>query len=71
VSSVPLQVSWREQFAVLTLAVLILGGGMFPQPGVTSRHRAAKRLLGQRNDALLLPSNIAQAAREGDEYQPK
>ena len=34
VSSVPLQVGLRERFAVLTLAALILGGGLFPQPGV-------------------------------------
>lgn len=67
VSSVPLQVSWREQFAVLTLAALILGGGMFPQPGVTSRHHAAERLLGQRPGNPATPSNIAQA----DKYQPE
>jgi NADH-quinone oxidoreductase subunit M len=71
VSSVPLQVSWREQFAVLMLAALILGGGMFPQPGVTSRHHAAERLLGQRNDALSLPPNVAKVDRDADEYQAK
>jgi hypothetical protein len=30
---------------VLTLAVLIMVGGLFPQPGVESRHQAARQLL--------------------------
>jgi NADH-quinone oxidoreductase subunit M len=36
--------------AVLTLAALILGGGLFPQPGVASRHQAARALLRQRQE---------------------
>ena len=40
-SSINLQSRGREQFAVLALAVLIFGGGLFPQPGVASRHQAA------------------------------
>src|SRR5262245_51300825 len=50
VSSVSLRVGLRERFAVLTLAALILGGGLFPQPGIVSCHRAAERLLNQRNE---------------------
>ena len=42
VSTVSLGIGLRERFAVLTLAALILGGGLFPQPGVTSRERAAE-----------------------------
>ena len=42
VSSVSLGITPRERFAVLTLAALILGGGLFPQPGVQSRHLAAE-----------------------------
>jgi NADH-quinone oxidoreductase subunit M len=45
VSSVPLQIGPRERFAVLTLAALILGGGLFPQIGVESRHHAAVTIL--------------------------
>jgi NADH-quinone oxidoreductase subunit M len=37
-----------ERVAVLVLALLILGGGMFPQPGVTLSHHAATRLLTDR-----------------------
>ncbi len=47
-SSVPLRARLRERVAVLTLAVLLLGGGLFPQPGVASRHRAAIELLSAR-----------------------
>jgi NADH-quinone oxidoreductase subunit M len=48
VSAVPLGITPRERFAVLTLAALILGGGLAPQPGIESRHRAAESLLVQR-----------------------
>jgi len=47
-STVPLDIGVRERLAVLTLAGLILGGGLFPQPGVTSRHRAAVAILHER-----------------------
>jgi NADH-quinone oxidoreductase subunit M len=48
VSSVSLQIRGRERLAVLTLAALILGGGIYPQPGVVSRHHAASALLQSR-----------------------
>jgi NADH-quinone oxidoreductase subunit M len=48
VSAVPLQVGLRERLAVLTLALLILGGGLFPQFIAQSRHRAADEILQQR-----------------------
>jgi NADH-quinone oxidoreductase subunit M len=48
VSSVPLAISMRERIVVLTIATLIIGGGLFPQPGVASRHLAAQGLLRQR-----------------------
>jgi NADH-quinone oxidoreductase subunit M len=47
-TTVPLDLGPRERVAVLTLAALILGGGLFPQPGVASRHRAAVQLLNRR-----------------------
>lgn len=50
--SVPLQITWRERFAVLTLAGLILGGGLIPQPGVRDRHAAAVTLQKARAEAL-------------------
>jgi NADH-quinone oxidoreductase subunit M len=48
VSTVPMNVGWRERIAVLTLAVLILGGGLIPQPGISSRHRAATEIMEKR-----------------------
>jgi NADH-quinone oxidoreductase subunit M len=47
-STVSLRVGPRERFAVLTLAALILGGGLFPEPGVVSRYRAAEDILRER-----------------------
>jgi NADH-quinone oxidoreductase subunit M len=51
-ASVSLAVTPRERFAVLTLAALILGGGLFPQPGIASRHAAAEALLRARQRRL-------------------
>ena len=48
-SSVRLRVGPRERLAILTLAALILGGGLVPQPGVLSRHRAALDILRARD----------------------
>lgn len=47
-SSVSLALGFRERLAVLTLAVLILGGGLYPQPGVASRYEAACDILRER-----------------------
>ncbi|WP_435006699.1 proton-conducting transporter membrane subunit [Tundrisphaera lichenicola] len=45
VSTVSLGLGLRERVAVLTLAALILGGGLMPQPGVSTRERAAEAIL--------------------------
>lgn len=50
VSSAPLRIGLRERVAVWTLAALVLGGAIYPQPGVASRHHAASRLLTGRSD---------------------
>ena len=47
-TAVSLAITGRERFAVLTLAALILGGGIIPQIHIASRHRAAEALLAQR-----------------------
>ncbi len=47
-SAISLVLSFRERLAVLTLAALILGGGIYPQPGVMSRERAAEEILAVR-----------------------
>ncbi len=44
-SSVPLGITPRERLAVFVLTALVIGGGLFPQPGIASRHRAALAVL--------------------------
>jgi NADH-quinone oxidoreductase subunit M len=61
-STVSLKVGPRERFAVLTLAALIIGGGLFPQPGVASRHRAAEDILTQREHRKQALAGRAEAA---------
>lgn len=58
----------RERFAVLALAVLILGGGLLPQPGVASRHDAAMEILAER--ARLLPESSSPEHRAAAELDP-
>jgi NADH-quinone oxidoreductase subunit M len=51
-STVSLAIGRRERLAVLSLAGLILLGGLYPQYNVHSRHLAAEELLRQRPKAL-------------------
>lgn len=51
-SSVSLSVGLRERVAVLTLAALILGGGLYPQPGIVSRNVAAEAILKDRHSRV-------------------
>ena len=51
-TSIDLQIRLPEQVAVLILIALIVGGGVFPQPGVASRYHAAKTLVEQRRQSL-------------------
>ena len=48
VSSVSLLIRSRERFAVLALAALILIGGFFPQPNISSRYHAADQIQDER-----------------------
>lgn len=57
VSAVPLGIGTRERIAVLTLAVLIVLGGVFPQPGVASRHQAAVDLMKER-ELRIAPESV-------------
>ncbi len=53
---VSLTCRWQERLSVLSLAALILGGGLYPQPGLSSRHLAAKRIIESRRTGLGLES---------------
>jgi NADH-quinone oxidoreductase subunit M len=46
--TVDLRARLSERLAVLTLTLLILGGGLYPQPGVASRYHAAVELTAAR-----------------------
>jgi NADH-quinone oxidoreductase subunit M len=48
-TGVSLSITRRERFAVLTLAALLIGGGLVPQFLVESRYRAAAQLLGEKS----------------------
>jgi NADH-quinone oxidoreductase subunit M len=49
-STISLRIRWPERAAVLALAALIIGGGLWPQPGVASRFHAASAIIERRND---------------------
>lgn len=40
-TTISLAITPRERFVLLAFAVLILGGGLYPQPGIQTRHQAA------------------------------
>jgi NADH-quinone oxidoreductase subunit M len=69
VSSVSLAITGRERFAVLLLAALILGGGLFPQPGVVSRYEAAVEVLQYRADKANSRGLRATGLRYGNNAQ--
>lgn len=52
-SPVSLAIRPAERIAVLMVSVLILGGGLVPQPGVRSRHHAAVALGQQKSGAVV------------------
>ena len=49
-ASVSLHCRLSERIAILVLTVLILGGGLYPQPGAASRYHAAVALMEHRGD---------------------
>jgi hypothetical protein len=52
--------------AVLTLAALILGGGIIPQPGVLSRYQAAVEILQERESRIAGGRGRDHLGRGGD-----
>jgi NADH-quinone oxidoreductase subunit M len=47
-SSFSLEARWPERIAVLTMTLLIVAGGLLPQPGIASRYRAAAEAISRR-----------------------
>ena len=59
-----------ERFAVLVLTFLVLGGGLWPQPGVASRHHAAQELLRRRmhREEIIEPVDNAPVPEVDDKH---
>lgn len=51
-ATISLQPRLNERFAALLVGLLVLGGGLWPQPGVNSRYHAAVSLLRLRQSTL-------------------
>ncbi len=66
-ASVSIRVRPAERIAVLLLSVLILGGGLVPQPGVVSRHHAAVELSKAR--AISLPGEQEHSESQADSLE--
>ncbi len=61
---VPMRARRSERMAVLLLTLLIVGGGLYPQPGVDSRYNAAEELTRQRQDnPTAVPTSTARLLR--------
>jgi NADH-quinone oxidoreductase subunit M len=60
-ATLPLGITWRERVAVLTLAVILVGGGLAPQAGVASGYRAAEQILKGREARLGRPAGLVRA----------
>ncbi|MDZ4687574.1 MAG: proton-conducting transporter membrane subunit [Planctomycetaceae bacterium] len=70
-TTVNLNMLMRERIAILTLVVLILGGGIWPQPGVLLRHQAARELLERTgHPAALTTPAYSHAHGEGHQADP-
>jgi NADH-quinone oxidoreductase subunit M len=63
-ASIDLQLRLPERIAMLILTALIIGGGLYPQPGVISRYNAATQLVEQREQrfgAESPPAHLSQS----------
>ncbi len=70
VASISLRVRLPERVAVLVLTALIIGGGLFPQPGVASRYHAASALIEQREGKSTLPKKIQRVVSSEPHRRP-
>jgi NADH-quinone oxidoreductase subunit M len=62
---VPMSARTSEKIAVLILSVLILGGGLYPQPGIASRYHAAMELTRLRQANPLIANPLIQEWSHG------
>jgi NADH-quinone oxidoreductase subunit M len=62
---------WPEKVAILVISFLILGGGVYPQPGVQSRYHAAKEIMSRREVSSGESTRVADVSESmsGDESE--
>lgn len=72
-TTVQLRSRASERLAVLVLSILVLGGGLWPQPGVASRYHAADALMRLRSEAqdhsLAVEPKAAESANEKEQSE--
>jgi NADH-quinone oxidoreductase subunit M len=70
-TSIDLRIRWPEELAMLILIALIVGGGLYPQPGVASRYHAAAALVQQRRPAAAAPAHSAAVPARTESLQSR
>ncbi|QDT00239.1 proton-conducting transporter transmembrane domain-containing protein [Adhaeretor mobilis] len=68
-ASISLNVRTPERVAILILSALIIGGGLWPQPGVASRYHAAQEIMSRRDRVLIDPENLDPATKTSGPQQ--
>ncbi|QDS96569.1 NADH-quinone oxidoreductase subunit M [Roseimaritima multifibrata] len=63
---VPMHARMSERIAVLVLTLLILGGGLYPQPGTATRYHAGKAISDQRQKNPLTVGPVMHHDEEDD-----
>lgn len=58
-----------ERIAILLLVAVMIGGGLYPQPFLASRFRAAEHLLGERSRGQSQPMHPAESGSESREFE--
>ncbi len=69
-ASISLVARWPEKIAVLTLSLLIIGGGLVPQPGVQSRYHAATQIISHREVTPAHPTPKTHVSAEASSRHP-
>jgi NADH-quinone oxidoreductase subunit M len=66
--TIDLRVRPAERQAILALSLLIIGGGLYPQPGAESRHHAAEALWRARQASTSAPEGAASASAASHKF---
>nr|MCU0709372.1 hypothetical protein [Pirellula sp.] len=64
-STISLQSRLQERVAVVCLLLIMIGGGIWPQPFISSRQHAAEHLIQEREERLPEPAPLVNGSSEG------